>query len=76
MKQRRVERVIHMKPSYIYDSFIKLSHFILIFLKKQLCVKLCNGKGQQNKNYTACITFQLLSFSMSGLREGSFIMLI
>lgn len=27
-----------------------------------MCVKLCNGKGLQEKNYTARITFELLSF--------------
>lgn len=38
-----------MTPLCMYDSFIRSSHFKLIWKNNCVCVKLCNGKGQQEK---------------------------
>lgn len=37
-------------------------HILNWFRGTIVCAKLCNGKGLQEKNYTARITFELLSF--------------
>lgn len=38
-------------------------------------LKLCNDKGQKEKNPIAWIIFQLLSFSIYGWGEGSFMLI-